>query len=154
MPSPQPVTTVPALDAGLRALTTPPPRAQLAPLSEVAGPQAGTVGYVAAETPLLVVALVAAHDGLDQATVQFLLEQALLACAEEVVAREQAELDQLEGDVALMEGQLLEELERDRDDAVRLTQTWAALSRVEKAAVLWSVAKEKVKNPVHPKTLK
>ena len=47
------------------------------PLSDVAGPQleAATVGYVATWAPSLVVASVAAHDGMDRATVQFLLPQ-------------------------------------------------------------------------------
>ena len=84
---------------------------------------------------------VAEHDGLDQATVQFLLQQSL---AEEE-EREQAELDQLEDDVVLTESRLLEELQRDRDEAACVTrQTWAALSRKERAAVLWFVAKKRV----------
>ena len=99
----------------------PPPGERPAPLPEVAGPQAAvTVGYVAAEAPTLVVASVAEHDGLDDATVQFLLQQVFLARAEdEMVAKEQAELDQLVGDLAVKEGQLLAELQRWRDEAVR-----------------------------------
>ena len=59
---------------GLRAQTTPLPGVRPAPLSEEAGPQAAvTVGYVAAGPPSLVVALVAVHDLVDQASVQFLL---------------------------------------------------------------------------------
>ena len=58
----------------------PPPGERPAPLPEVAGPQAaGTVGYVAAEAPSLVVAPVAEHDRLDDATNQCLLQQSLLA---------------------------------------------------------------------------
>ena len=38
----------------------------------------GTVGYVAAGPPSLVVSLVAEHDHVDQAMVQFLLQQSLL----------------------------------------------------------------------------
>ena len=54
----------------------PPPGERPAPLSEIAGPQAAvTVGYVAAEAPSLVVAPVAEHDGLDDAAVQYLLQQ-------------------------------------------------------------------------------
>ena len=55
-----------------REQTRPPPGTRLAPLSDVARPQqaAVTVGYVAAGAPSLVVAPVAAHDGLDAATVQ------------------------------------------------------------------------------------
>ena len=63
---------------GLRAQITPPPGSRPAPLSEVAGPQAAvTVGYVAVGPPSLVVALVAVHDHVDQATVQFLLQNSL-----------------------------------------------------------------------------
>ena len=62
-----------------------------------------------------------------------------------MVAKEQAELEQLVGDLAVKEGQLLAELRRDRDDAVRVTrETWSSLSRVERTAVVWFVAKEKV----------
>ena len=90
----------------------PPPGERPAPLPEVAGPQAAvTVGCVAAETPSLVVAPVAEHDGLDDATIQYLLQQSLLARAEEeMVAKEQAELEQLVGDLAVKEGQLLAEV--------------------------------------------
>ena len=60
--------------AGLRAQTTPPPGAWLAPLSEVAGPQAaGTGGYVAAgvfRLSLVVMGQEAAHD---DSTVAWLL---------------------------------------------------------------------------------
>ena len=125
----------------------PPPRERPAPLPEVAGPQAAvTVGYVAAEAPSLVVTPVAEHDGLVDATIQYLLQQSLLARAEEeVVAKEQAALDQLVGDLAVKEGQLLAELRRDRDDVVRVTrETWSSLSRVERTAVVWFVAKERV----------
>ena len=54
---------------------------------------------------------------------------------DEMVAKEQAELDQLVGDLAVKEGQLLAEL-AERDDAVRITrETWSSLSRVERTAV-------------------
>ena len=96
----------------LREQKPPLPGERPAPLSEVAGPLAAvTVGNVAAEAPSLVVALVAAHDGLDQVTVHFLLQQSLLARAEEEEeAREQVELRQLEGAVSLAEVRLLDEL--------------------------------------------
>ena len=45
--------------------------------------EAVTVGYVAAGAPSLVVAPVAAHDELDTASVQYLLQQSLLARVEE-----------------------------------------------------------------------
>ena len=62
-----------------------------------------------------------------------------------MVAKEQAEMDQLVGDLAVKEGQLLAELQRERDDAVRITrETWSSLSRVERTAVVWFMAKEKV----------
>ena len=87
------------------------------------------------------------HDHVDQATVQFLLQQSLLARAEEEEkAREEAEVKELEDDVALKEGRLLVVLERDRTEAVRISRdTWASLSSVEQAAVHWFLAKEKVK---------
>ena len=56
-----------------------------------------------------------------------------------MVAKEQAELDQLVGDWAVKEGQLLAELRTDRDDAVRVTrETWSPLCSVERTAVVWS----------------
>ena len=117
----------------------PPPGERPAPLPEAAV----TVGYVAAEAPSLVVAPVAEHDGLDDATIQYLLQQSLLARAEEeMVAKEQAELEQLVGDLAVKERQLLAELRRDRDGVT--LETWSSLSRVERTAVVWFVAKEKV----------
>ena len=66
-----------------RGQEQPPPGVRPAPLSEVAGPQAVvTVGCVAAVAPSLAVVLVA--DLLhDDATVQFLLQQSLLARAQE-----------------------------------------------------------------------
>ena len=54
--------------------------------------EAVTVGYVAAGAPSFVVATVAAHDELDTASVQYLLQQSLLArVEEEEEAREQEE---------------------------------------------------------------
>ena len=71
-----------------RGQEQPPPGVRPAPLPEVAGPQAAvTVGYVAARAPLV-------SDMLhDDATVQFLLQQSLLARSqeEEEEAREQEE---------------------------------------------------------------
>ena len=62
-----------------------------------------------------------------------------------MVAKEQAELDQLVGDLAVKEGQLLAELQRERDDAVRISrENWSSLSRVEATVVVWFMAKEKV----------
>ena len=63
------------------AQNTPPLGTRPEQLPEAPGPQlaAVTVGYVAAGAPSLVVAPVAAHDGLDDATVQFLLAQTPLA---------------------------------------------------------------------------
>ena len=92
--------------AGLRAQTTPPLGTRPGVLQDPGPPwvEAVTVGYVAA-TPSLVVSLVAVHDHVDQATVQFLLQQSLLARAEEEEkAREEAEVKELEDGVALKEG--------------------------------------------------
>ena len=61
-------------------------------------------GYVAAEAPSLVVAPVAVHDGLDDATVQFLLAQTLMAKQQEdVEAKLAKELRELEVKVATAE---------------------------------------------------
>ena len=123
---------------GSRAQTTPLPGVRPAPLSEVAGPQAAvTVGYVAAGPPSLVVALVSdmVHD---DASVQFLLQQSLLARAsEEEKAREEAEVKVLEEDVADKESLLLEELCK-VGDGVR--PPWSKFSGIEKAAVHWHLA--------------
>ena len=68
---------------GLRAQTTPLPGVRPAPLPEVAGPQAAvTVGFVAAGTFSLAVVPVS-DDRIDDAALQFLLHQSLLARAEE-----------------------------------------------------------------------
>ena len=77
---------------GLRAQNTPPPGLRPEQLPAAPGPQlaAVTVGYVAGGAPL-VVAPVAAHDGLDDATVQFLLAQTLLAKQQEDEEARQAE---------------------------------------------------------------
>ena len=76
-----------------RGQEQPPPGVRPAPLPEVAEPQAAvTVGYVAAVAPSLAVVRVLdlVHDG---ATVQFLLQQSLLARAqEEEEARELEEV--------------------------------------------------------------
>ena len=124
---------------GSRAQTTPLLGVRPAPLSEVAGPQAAvTVGYVAAGPPSLVVALVVVHDHVDQASVQFLLQQSLLARAsEEEKAREEAEVKMLEDDVADKESLLLEELCKVRDG---VWPRWSKFSGIEKAAVHWHVA--------------
>ena len=117
--------------AAPRGQNTPPPGSRPAPLLEVAGPQAAvTVGHMAAEAPSLVVASVAEHDGLDDATVQFLLQKVLRARAEdEMVAKEQTELDQLVGDLAVEDGELLAELQRERGEAVRITRDRRCLVR-------------------------
>ena len=79
-------------------------------LSEVAGPQeAVTVGYVAAGAPLLV-AVPVSDDRIDDAALQFLLQQCLLALAEEEEnAREEAEVKELEEVVAKRMQRLAEE---------------------------------------------
>ena len=115
-------------------------------LEDPAPQGAVTVGYVAAVAPSLAVVLVSdmMHD---DATVQFLLQQSLLARAqEEEEARELEEVKELEDDVALKDGRLLVVLERDRTEAVRITRdSWTSLSSVEQAAVHWFLAKEKMK---------
>ena len=72
-----------------------------------------TVGYVAAGAPSLVVALVAAHDGLDDATVQFLLAKTLLAKQQEdEEARQAEELREWEDKFAKSETRIVEEVDR------------------------------------------
>ena len=80
------------LNDALEGQKRPPPGVRPAPLPEVAGPQvAVTVGYVAAVAPSL--AVVRELDLLhDDATVQFLLQQSLLARAQEEEARELEEV--------------------------------------------------------------
>ena len=74
----------------------------------------------------------------DQASVQFLLQQSLLArAAEEEKAREEAEVKMLEDDVADKESLLLEELCKVRDG---VRPPWSKFSGIEKAAVHWHVA--------------
>ena len=110
----------------------PPPGERPAPLLEVAGPQAAvTVGYVAAEAPSLVVAPVAAHDGLDDATVQFLLAQTLLAKQQEdEEVRQAEELREWEDKIAKSKTRIVEEVDRrlgDRSDLTTLLKrvsTW------------------------------
>ena len=89
-----------------------------------------TVGYVAAGAPSLVLARVAAHDGLDDATVQFFLQQVLQARTaeeeEEEEAKEVAEVKELEDDLVLKESRLVEALERDRAGADRAAPTGPA----------------------------
>ena len=79
---------------GLRALDTQPPGTRPGVLQDPGPPwvEAVTAGYVSAFSPSLVVAPVAAHDELDTASVQYLLQQSLLArVEEEEEAREQEE---------------------------------------------------------------
>ena len=101
--APQGQTTATEVEAHLqyyapRGQEQPPPGVRPAPLPEVAGPQAVvTVGYVAAGTPSFTVVL------------QFLLQQSLLARAEEEEkAREEAVVKELEEDLALRERRLLQ----------------------------------------------
>ena len=101
--------------AGLRAQNTPPPGSWPGVLKDPGPPwvEAVTVGYVAAGAPSLVVAPVAAHDELDNATVQFLLQQSLLARAqEEEEARELEEVMLLEEKVKEKERRIVEEIDR------------------------------------------
>ena len=119
--------------AGLRAQNTPPPGSRPGVLKDPGPPwvEAVTVGYVAAGAPSLVVASVAAHDGLDDATVQFLLQQSLLAvAAEEEEAREREEVKVLQEKVKEKERRIVEEIDRlrglgENDRSPLLTRTCA-----------------------------
>ena len=79
------------MNDALEGQKRPPPGMRPAPLPEVAGPQAAvTVGYVAAGAPSLTVVPVS-DDRIADAALQFLLQQSLLARAEEEEkAREEA----------------------------------------------------------------
>ena len=119
--------------AGLRAQNIPPPGSRPGVLKDPGPPwvEAVTVGYVAAGAPSLVVASVAAHDGLDDATVQFLLQQSLLAvAAEEEEAREREEVKVLQEKVKEKERRIVEEIDRlrglgENDRSPLLTRTCA-----------------------------
>ena len=118
-----------------RRQTRPLPGTRPEQLTATPRPQAAfSVGHVAAGAPSLFVAPVGVHDGLDDATVQFLVQQVLQArTAEEEEAKEVAEVKELQDDMALQERRLVEALERDRAEGVRTTRhSWAALSRCRK----------------------
>ena len=127
---------------GLRAQNTPPPGTRPEQLRAAPGPQlaAVTVSYVAAGAPSLVVAPVAAHDGLDDATVQFLFAQTLLAKQQEdEEARQAEELTKWEDKFAKLETRTVEEVDRlrrlgDRSDLTTL------LNRVSR----WYVTRDEV----------
>ena len=109
----------------------PPPGERPAPLPEVAGPQAAvTVGYVAAGAPSLTVVPVS-NDRIDDAAMQFLLQQSLLARAEEEEkAREESEVKVLEDDLVLREQRLLRLVDE-------LRGAGPECSRLELAAIRW-----------------
>ena len=88
-----------------------------------------------------------AVESVDAAALSFLLAQTLAAQQqEEVEAKEQAAVAELEEKVAAAEDRLLRELEKDRAEAVRVTtQSWPTLSRVEQLAIVWFLAKDKVR---------
>ena len=129
------------LNDALEGQKRPPPGVRPAPLPEVAGPQAAvTVGYVAAVAPSL--AVVRELDLLhDDATVQFLLQQSMLARAqEEEEARELEEvkrmeeavvtkMQRLEAEVRMYAGQDLSQLSDLKRAAVTLVARSDALRR-------------------------
>ena len=88
-----------------------------------------------------------AAETVDAAALSFLLAQTLAAQQqEEVEAKEQAAVTELEDKVAPAEDRLLREPEKDRAEAVRVTtQSWPTLSRVEQLAIVWFLAKDKVR---------
>ena len=97
--------------------------------------------------PLLTPVELVGGPAHDDATVKFLVMSALQRDEEE--RRRKQELDEvklLEDEVAWRESRLLEEIERDRNDPdlPKTPQMWATLSRIEKAAFFWYIAKEKV----------
>ena len=134
---------------GPRAQNTPPPGTRPGVLQDPGPPwvEAVTVGYVAAGAPSLVVSLLAEHDNVDQATVQFLLQQSLLAHAEEEEkAREEAEVKELEKKVDRMMEQLAEKVrEVARRDGFRLSLNLSDLERTACAFVAHSEGLRKKK---------
>ena len=134
---------------GLRAQNTPPPGTRPGVLQDPGPPwvEAVTVGYVAAAPPSLVVSLVAEHDNVDQATVQFLLQQSLLAHAEEEEkAREEAEVKELEEKVDRMMEQLAEKVrEVASRDGFRLSLNLSDFERTACALVAHSEGLRKKK---------
>ena len=94
--------------------------------------------------PLLAPPVLAGGDGLDESALAFLVQQTLLARdKEEAEAVEAAVLAELEEKVAVAEGRLPVELQREREGGSRISrQSWAMLSRVEQLAVEWYLAKD------------
>ena len=122
-----------------RGQEQPPLGVRPAPLPEVAGPQAAvTFGYVAAVAPSL--AVVRELDLLhDDATAQFLLQQSLLARAqEEEEARELEEVKRMEGAVVTkmqrLEAEVMKYAGRDRSQLSDLE--YAAVTLVARSDAL------------------
>ena len=118
------------LDDALEGQMRPPPGVRPAPLPGVAGPQAAvTVGYVATVAPSL--AVVRELDLLhDDATVQFLLQQSLLARAQE--EEEAGELEE----VKRMEEAVVTKMQRlEAEVRMYAGQDLSQLSDLERAAV-------------------
>ena len=123
-----------------------------APLPVVAGSQGvwpGAPRQPGSVVPSVVPPALAAPavETVDAAGLSFLLAQTLAAQQqEEVEAKEQAAVAELEEKVAAAEDWLLRELEQDWAEAVRVTtQSWPTLSRVEQLAIVWFLAKDKVR---------
>ena len=87
-----------------------------------------------------------AAETVDAAAPSFLLAQTLAAQQqEEVEAKEQAAVAELEAQVAAAEDRLLVQLQREREEGTRVTrQTLSTLSRVEQLAVQWFLARDSV----------
>ena len=105
---------------------------------------AATASYVAAGAPRLTPVVLVQDAALDDKTVAWLLERSLAERQrEEEEAVEAAVLAELEERVAVAEGRLLVELQREREDVTRISrQTRATLSCVEQLAVEWYLAKD------------
>ena len=109
---------------GPRALDTPPPGTRPGVLQDPGPPwvEAVTVGYVAAGAPSLVVAPVAAHDELDTASVQYLLQQSLLARVEEEEEARELEEDKRQEEAVVtrmkrLEAEVMKYAGRDRSSS-------------------------------------
>ena len=120
---------------GLRAQMTPLSGTRPAPLPVAAGSQGlwpGAPRQPGSVVPSVVPPALAAPaaETVDAAALSFLLAQTLAAKQQEdVEAKEQAAVEELEAQVAAAEDRLLVQLQREREEGTRVTrQTWSILS--------------------------
>ena len=117
---------------------------RLAPLSEVAGPQAAvTVGYVAAAVSRLTPVVMEQGPAHDNSTSAWLLARSLEERQQyEEEVRHDLEVERLQVEQLEAERRLRVALEEFRDSPSR--PSWSSCSPVTKAAVLWYAAQNRV----------